>query len=189
MKKKQTGITPKESPVSPQIPRKITAGPLKGRVFLLPASLFLALVVVFNLLPAPQTPFQALTTQALLRPAEAKIHFQLAQLYFAANNFAQAQVEAKTALALTPPKDSAGIKSYLNLLAQLQNEPGRLQAETSHWEKIVNCYPGYRDGYLILALLYRQLYRDTQALSSWQRAYNLDPNNETVLELKKVFIP
>jgi tetratricopeptide (TPR) repeat protein len=61
-----------------------------------------------------------------------------------------------------------------------------LREEIARWEGIIEKQPGYRDGYLRLALFYYQLSIKERAFDNWQRAWKLDPNNEQVSRVGKL---
>lgn len=65
-------------------------------------------------------------------------------------------------------------------LVQEWQEKKKIEAEINQWEEVLVNYPGYRDAYLKLAALYWQIHQQEPAREHFQKAKELDPNNEAV---------
>jgi len=65
-------------------------------------------------------------------------------------------------------------------------EPEKIREEIVDWEKILGEMPSFKDVFLRLAVLNYQLYNETQARDYFEKAEYLDPNNEEILEIKKI---
>lgn len=62
----------------------------------------------------------------------------------------------------------------------------KIQAEIDYWLIILEEKPDYLDAYLRLAVLNYQLKNDQTAQEYWQKAEKLDPNGESVKEVKEL---
>lgn len=69
----------------------------------------------------------------------------------------------------------------------LQSQVKAEQMKAFEWEQILLQKPDYRDGWLQLAVIYYKLGDKEKAKSSFERAKALDPLNETVTSLEKIF--
>ncbi len=80
------------------------------------------------------------------------------------------------------------IDIYSNFEKQkaLTNEKFRVVREISFWENEVRIRPGYRDGYMQLALLNFQLKNFTEARENLDKALHLDPNFKKGRELERL---
>lgn len=68
-------------------------------------------------------------------------------------------------------------------------EKQKIQQDIVFWEEQIKKYPGFRDGYMQLALLYYQLGNKMEAKRNLEHAFVIDPNfekgRELEVELKK----
>lgn len=69
--------------------------------------------------------------------------------------------------------DSYGL--YKDVLAQ-RTKRETVQKQIGKWERVVESYPDYRDGYYSLSLLYYQIKDKQKALYYLDRALEIDPN-------------
>lgn len=81
----------------------------------------------------------------------------------------------------------AGIDLTRNTLAKLtlEQKRGEVLSSISHWEKVAATYPGYRDAYFTLAVLYYQLNEKEKAREYLEKALTIDPNFEKGRELER----
>jgi tetratricopeptide (TPR) repeat protein len=61
-----------------------------------------------------------------------------------------------------------------------------IREEIKQWEEVLARQPGYRDGYLELAILHQKLSENSEALENWQKAWELDPNDEQVVRVGRL---
>ncbi len=69
---------------------------------------------------------------------------------------------------------------------KLTNEKFKVLREVSFWENETKVRPGYRDGYMQLAILNFQLKNFTEARQELDKALFLDPNFEKGRELERL---
>jgi len=74
----------------------------------------------------------------------------------------------------------------LNQLWQKKHleDPQDIKLLISKWETFVQEKPNYRDAYIQLSLLYRSLNNISKAENNIDRALEIDPNNETAIQIK-----
>ncbi len=65
-------------------------------------------------------------------------------------------------------------------------EKQKIQSDIVFWEEQIKKYPGFRDGYMQLALLYYQLGNKEEAKRNLEHALAIDPNFEKGRELEVV---
>jgi len=119
----------------------------------------------------------------LKRPRSPLAHLNLSRTAALAADWSFAAHEFALALQLVTAADSdriAGLSSDFNEIEPFVFRRRFLLEDTKRWEENVQTQPGYRDGHLHLALNYFQLAQQDKALSQWQSAWELDPNNEEV---------
>ena len=73
-----------------------------------------------------------------------------------------------------------------NIIAEWQTKR-RIEKEIYQWEIVLEKYPGYRDLYLRLALLYWQIGNQEKGREYFQKAEFLDPNFSFNQELRSLF--
>lgn len=69
---------------------------------------------------------------------------------------------------------------------QTQDKFEKIEKKITFWETVIEEKDDYRDGYLMLALLNFKAGRKETAKDYWQKAYEIDPNNKEVNELKNI---
>ena len=81
---------------------------------------------------------------------------------------------------------SIDIYSNFEKQKELTNEKFRVLREVSFWENEIKVRPGFRDGYMQLALLNFQLKNFNESRESLDKALVLDPNFEKGRELERL---
>lgn len=122
-------------------------------------------------------------------PLSVTAHLQMAKTYFNNNDLKNAKSElekAKYYYKYLKILDIFGkTNQNINKVNKLINTPDEIQTQISHLEEFLQNTPDMRDINLHLSLLYYQLKNDEQAIKNWDKAFYLDPNNETVQEIGK----
>ncbi len=122
-------------------------------------------------------------------PLSVNSHLQIAETYFNNNDLKNAKSElekAKYYYKYLKILDIFGkTNQNINKANKLINTPDEIQTQISHLEEFLQNTPDVRDIHLHLSLLYYQLKNDEQAIKNWDKAFYLDPNNETVQEIGK----
>lgn len=77
------------------------------------------------------------------------------------------------------------LNTSLNTLKQESAKRQQLVAKLHTWELVSDTYPGYRDAYIQLATLAYELGDKNQALSYIEKAQQLDPNSDVVVQLEE----
>jgi len=114
-------------------------------------------------------------------PNNADAHFQLAKVFMTLKKTAQAETEAFTSVRLDP-----GNKWYLEVLANVYMEEGKLKEATETFKVLVDKFPGNPDYYLNLGFLYdkgKQYENAIKIYDLFQKNFGID---ETVVEAKKM---
>ena len=118
----------------------------------------------------------------------------MAKTFLEANQFEKAEKELIVAQSLQQTDSLTGSSKVLgvnNILKKLWQEkhysdPKDIKKLISGWEKVLEKYPNYRDGYLQLAYFYYKLGEDKKAKENLKKSLGLDPNNEKIKELKRI---
>ncbi len=63
----------------------------------------------------------------------------------------------------------------------------KVKKEIIFWQKTVEEFPGYRDGYLKLAILNWKIYQNDEAKNFLEKARTVDPNNRLENSLTQTF--
>lgn len=74
----------------------------------------------------------------------------------------------------------------MNQVNMLEGRPREVMSQIVFWEREVRSKPNYRDGYLRLAVLFWQVYKDNEARNYLKRALEIDPNYPPSRELERV---
>ncbi len=104
-------------------------------------------ILILNLVPQQTTAFDL--------AKQRQDHKMLAQIFLQNNDYDLAK------------KEDPGLITDLDKTVE----------EIKRWEKIINKYPNYRDGYIQLAILNWRVFRETESRSFLSRARELDPNH------------
>jgi tetratricopeptide (TPR) repeat protein len=132
--------------------------------------------------------FNKVKVNILTNPSSAQAHLKLAEFAAAAFDWDLAKKELRLASDNLPiNKNIENVSSYFEEVEKQVNIYDYLTAEINYWKQIIKEEPSYRDGYLQLSLLYYQIDDSTAAASYWQAANELDPNNNTVKAIGKLF--
>jgi tetratricopeptide (TPR) repeat protein len=118
-------------------------------------------------------------------PWSSKSHSQMALAWFEAGDEDMALNELEVANKLLIVKTRRA-KNSLKEANDKVMEPEKIREEIVDWEKILGEMPSFKDVFLRLAVLNYQLYNETQARDYFEKAEYLDPNNEEILEIKKI---
>ncbi len=164
---KKTAKTPKTT--------KQKAGVWQKKLFLLGAlglgGFFL--IGAFN----PQSTFQAVKTRLLLNQKDFDARLELVAEYQKQNQFEKAAEELQEFNFYTDQLTDEQWKKLASLWSeQKRQDPAEIRKEVENWEKIVQQYPNYRDGFLKIANLWQQLGEEEKAREAQQKALALDPN-------------
>ena len=160
--------------VLPQVFQPRTAGYILTFILIITAGAG----VYLRLFPA-NTQLTKLKQAVLKRPFSPYPHQQLGNYYLQAGLLPQAHYEFKLAQQLGATAGTDAYQSYLQ-------RRSKLQQEVAFWNKIVHQQPGYRDGYLKLALLYYQLRQPQRAKTYLKLAQQIDPNYPPLKQLEKL---
>lgn len=93
-------------------------------------------------------------------------HLYIGQELLKTNQIAQAEKEFILADADTTP------------IKNIKAEPGKIKEEIVFWQKVVEEFPNYRDGYLKLAILNYKINRLFDAQKFLNKSLKIDPNSE-----------
>jgi len=113
-------------------------------------------------------------------PNNADAHFQLGQIFMTLKKPVQAEAEAVIAVKLEP-----GNKWYLELLATVYMNEGKVKEATETFKSLVDRFPGNPDYYLNLGFLYSKSNQFENAIKVYdlfQKNFGID---ESVIEEKK----
>lgn len=150
---------------------------------------FSTLILLFFLLPnllISDLGFRTAVLSVLSHPQSPLAHLELAEAAVAASDWSIAKQEFTIANLLSK-QDKSSNDTELNLKFSAVESAvfaeEELREEIREWKNVLKTQPGYRDGYLQLALLHYKLSEDFEALKNWQEAWRLDPNNEQVAKM------
>lgn len=125
----------------------------------------------------PQSTFQAVKTKLLLNQKDFDARLELVAEYQKQNQFEKAAEELQEFNFYTDQLTDEQWKKLASLWAeQKRQDPAEIRKEVENWEKIVQQYPNYRDGFLKIANLWQQLGEEEKAREAQQKALALDPN-------------
>lgn len=65
----------------------------------------------------------------------------------------------------------------------------KIQKEIVFWQKTEEDFPGYRDGYLKLAILNWKIYQNDEAQKFLNKALEIDPNNSIANSFARLLVP
>jgi len=123
-------------------------------------------------------------------PLSAKKHSEMAKAYFNHGDEKKAVIELKKAESLYHSLGFLDIrgntKKQLTETKTLLYQPEKIRQDISYWKTVLKTKPHYRDVFLRLSLLNYQLYQNEKAREYWEKAFYLDPNNETVQEFGQI---
>jgi len=72
--------------------------------------------------------------------------------------------------------NSQRVKRVLAAQTEYSNQSSKLQRQYDSWQQVVIEHPGYRDGYLQLAIISLEMGQKNAAQSWLKKVYDLDPN-------------
>ncbi|MCH7951646.1 hypothetical protein IH980_02850 [Patescibacteria group bacterium] len=146
------------------------------------AVLILVVIVVPSFL-SPDSGFQKARISVLSHPNSYSIHLELAELAAHASDWEVARREFTHAVALVERPvigNLAGLgKRFADVRVKVFAER-YLREEIARWEYALLRQPGNRDAYLMLAILHYQFSDDSETQANWQKAWEIDPNNEQI---------
>lgn len=125
----------------------------------------------------------------LADPFNPNSHLEFAELASENSSWVLAKGEFKiAALLIKKLSDSQvlGISSRFDSVSKSVFLQENLEKEADYWKQIVYLQPGYRDGYLQLALIYYRLSENGLALANFKQAQMLDPNHPDVQSVGKI---
>jgi len=140
----------------------------------------------------PKDDFQILKEKLIKNPYDLEAHLELAKIFLDANQFEKAEKELKflqtNSQSARLPSEQVILNSEIDKLWQQKHysDPKDIKKLISGWEKVLEKYPNYRDGYLQLAYLYYKIYQDEKAKENLAKAVELDPNFSPAYEIKKL---
>ncbi|MBI4099396.1 tetratricopeptide repeat protein [Candidatus Microgenomates bacterium] len=102
-------------------------------------------------------------------------HEALAADLLKTNQIAEAEREAR---AVDSP--------LLSQIEKVKTQPEKIQEAILFWQKVTDQFPNYRDAYLKLAILSRQLNRTFDAQKFLNKALEIDPNSEVAKKLSSL---
>lgn len=161
---------------------------LRG-VFLATAKKALLFIILLFLLFAslwPRTGFQKAAWEVGKWPNNPHLHLALAKEYAQVHHFNLVQKEVSQANSLNPLSLYEN-KAMLEKIFAEKIKKQEIEKEIKRWEEILKEYPGFRDVYLRLSLLYWQLYDNLMADTYLKNASRLSPNYSTVLQFQQFF--
>ena len=115
-----------------------------------------------------------------INPANADAHFQLGQIYMTLKKADKAEVEALTAV-----KIDATNRWYLELLATVYMNEGKVKEATEIFKTLVDKFPSNADYFINLGFLYEKTNQFENAIKvydQFQKSFGID---ESVIEAKK----
>lgn len=145
-------------------------------------ALFFLFVLI--LLAIPTSSPERLSLSILEDYQSPKNHLALAKRYEETNDLENAKRELLLALGCAPEDKSTKIE--LEKVDQLLAQPDEVRQEIEAWEQITQDFPGYRDAYLKLTVLYFTLYQNDKARENLDKALRLDPNFEPAKDFERV---
>ena len=129
--------------------------------------------------------FQILKEKLVKEPNNLGLHLQLAKILLDANQFEKAEKELKF-LQVNSQSEISNLEIEKLWQQKYYSNPEDIKKLISRWEKILEKYPNYRDGYLQLAYLYYKLDKHEKAKENLKKALVLDLNYEKTKELKEI---
>ncbi len=84
--------------------------------------------------------------------------------------------------------EAGGLYYQIQQVKEVQQQRVVLQSKLTKWEKILSTHPGYRDGYMKLAMLDYQLGDKIDANKNIENALTIDPNYIPALKLKGILL-
>ncbi len=134
----------------------------------------------------PRTSFRQATWEVGKWPKDARLHLALAEEYAKIHNFDLVEKEVSLAKSLNPVS-VFDRQAYLEKIFAEKIKKQNLEKEIRDWEEVLKEYPGFRDVYLRLSLLYWQINDDLMADVYLKKASHLSPNFPTTLQLHQFF--
>ena len=143
----------------------------------------------------PKNEFQILKEKLVKNPYDLKAHLELAKVFLKTNQFEKAEKELFAIQSIQQLSNQAieqskvlGATNALEKLWQQKHysDPKDIRKLISSWEKVLEKYPNYRDGYLQLAYLYYKTHQNEKAKENLAKALELDPNFPLVKEIKNL---
>src|SRR3990170_6314725 len=110
-------------------------------------------------------------------------HLQLAEYYAKQNNFALAEKDLAIALSQNVAQV---IPQELTQISSIQKEYQRTVEKIDTVKPVLQEKPDYREAWIQLSVLSFRVYRTEEALYALEQAYLLDPNEETVKDLREL---
>ncbi|MBN1263396.1 MAG: hypothetical protein JW991_03485 [Candidatus Pacebacteria bacterium] len=179
--KKRKGKTPlqKKKPSRKKF-KKVAPG-----VFLVFISFFLT-GWIFYLFFLPKSHFSTTKEKLLRIPDNIEAQIELAAIYLENNQFSQAE---RLLYKIQENKDAEKQKLELKKLweEKIDNDPREVLLQTEKWQKLLEQYPDYRDGWLKLTLLYLKLNEKEKAESAFNIARSMAPNFEVLKKIEEFF--
>jgi tetratricopeptide (TPR) repeat protein len=77
------------------------------------------------------------------------------------------------------------LKQKIVMAKALSLEKIQVTEEIKNWEKVVDKYKDYKDGYLELAILQYRMGNKTKAKENLEKVFKIDPNSKEGRELEK----
>ncbi|MBI4034795.1 MAG: hypothetical protein HY381_00175 [Candidatus Chisholmbacteria bacterium] len=136
-----------------------------------------ALIVMLGVSFWPQSPIQRAILNVGGKPDDPKAHLGLAKEAAKIYDYKLAEEEYKRAQEIST--QVLGARKEIFPEEVLREEIGKLKKLAEEVEA--------RDVYLQLAVLYWRLFDEEKAREYWQKAWWIDPNNETVREVEGLF--
>ena len=146
-----------------------------------PSSIALIFFLIVVSWLSPQSESQKLKGQLLKNPQDLNSQLKLTEIFLENHQFEEAE---KILLLTGKNQNDTQIKELWQ--EKHLSDPEDIQKLIVFWEKIVVEKPGYRDGYLQLAVLNYKLWQNEKAQAYLKKALLVDPNFEATLKLKQL---
>lgn len=167
---------------------KITKLKYKNNQMLI--QLVLLIFIIFQLFwfDSPKTNLEKTKVRLMNNPSSIVAHLKLAEL--AANyqdwKLAKSELRIASKLAGFSQISDPDLSLRFKRADKQINYEHFLKEEAFRWTQLTKIQPSYRDGFLQLALIYYQLNNIDLAITYWDIAWKLDPNNEYVISVGKL---
>lgn len=169
----------------PHFSRLFSARGFTGLGFLLiwAITVTFLLLILTGLLP-PLSLFEKEKREILKNYPTPQAHLKLAKIYQQTHDSENAKREILLGLGFRP--ENRELKDALEEIEMSEQEKEVTRQKIEEWEKFLQDFPNYRDGYLELAVLYYQIYQNNEAWENLNKALQLDPNFEPARKLEKL---
>jgi Tfp pilus assembly protein PilF len=156
------------------------------KILLISGGILVSLLLFYSFF-LPKDQFRQVKEKIFKNPQSLEARLELAEIYLENNQFKEAEKELGFLTeAIEELNDEQKVK--LNKLWEIKRakDPEEIRSEADNWQKIIDQYPEYRDGYLQLAILHLKLGEKEKASQALEKAAELAPNYQAAKELEEI---